>query len=163
MKIKNYLPIMLFIIGLILVSCRSESYFIGEPNEEEARKISAIGSQFTKQLLDTLKTTLKTTFEEKGAVEAIKICRIEALPMAIVIAKSSEFDVEIKRTSKKVRNLGNLPDKPEQMALKKYEEYIKQNQSIPEFYIHKVTEDETVYYNYYQPLKAAKLCISYRY
>ena len=68
--------------------------------------------------------------------------------------------MEIKRISSKVRNQGNLPDKAEIMALNKYEKLFEQNQTIPDYYIHKVIEEGKEYFDYYKPLNVAKPCLT---
>jgi len=160
MQVFHHFIIYFIVTIFTLVSCKKESEIVSEPTTEEAAKVTEIGTNAAKQLLDTLKTTLVSTIKDKGAVEAIKVCQVEALPMTIAIAKSSDNDLEIKRITTKARNQGNMPDNIEAMALEKYETLFEQNQPLPEDYIQKVTKKDKVYFNYYKPLKVAKVCLT---
>lgn len=151
---KNVPYLILFLI-LIIIGCQTESYFIGEPDPQEAKIVADIGSKVSQQLLDTLKMTLTKTIKDKGPVEAIKVCQIEALPMTAAISKLADHDIEIKRTSLRIRNPKNSPNRAENLALNKFE----QNKEAPEYYIHKITEENETYFYFYQPLKTAGLCL----
>jgi len=156
---KNLFFSLLLFIFTFLIACETSDVKISEPSAKETQKIKVIGDTLSKQLLMALKNELSTAVQEKGAVNAIQVCNIKALPITAEIAKSEEYTVELKRTTTKFRNPQNKPDNIEKLVLERYMNLYKENQPLPESFIQKITENDKYYYNYYKPLKTAGLCL----
>ena len=77
-----------------------------------------------RQLVETfthsLKKELKAALKEGGAANAIETCHLKAPDTATDLSASSKWDV--RRTSLKVRNLEDAPDKWEAKVLERFEE-----------------------------------------
>jgi len=156
---KNLFFSSILIIFVLLIACETNEVKISEPSAKETQKIKTIGDTLSKQLLVALKSELSAAIQEKGVVNAIQVCNIKALPITAEISKSEEYTIDTKRTTTKYRNPQNKPDEIEKHALDKYMEYQKNEQPLPEYYIHKISEGDKHYYNYYKPLKTAGLCL----
>ena len=152
-----------FILILCILSflgCQKDEIKISHPDGEEAAHIKAIGDSISLKLLRNLKKELTTAISEKGLVEAIKFCNVQALPFTEEIAKSSGLQIDIKRTSVKYRNPKNAPNEVEMAALKYFEELSERGESLPPLLIQKVEESGKIYFVYYKPLKAGSLCLA---
>lgn len=73
--------------------------------------VKALGGQ--------LKEKLQTTMKASGPVEAIGVCNLEAPEIAAQV--SGDQNLEVGRTSLKLRNTGNAPDEWEQAVLEAFE------------------------------------------
>ena len=87
----------------------------GDPNLAQAR-------QLTDQFARSLKQELKTALKKGGAANAIEACHLKAPDIATDLSDASRW--EVRRTSLKVRNLEDAPDKWEAAVLERFE---KQN------------------------------------
>lgn len=157
MKNISLITILSFI--LLIFSCGNNELKVTQPSAEEFTKIKTIGDTLSKKLVAALKSELFSAIQEKGAVNAIQVCNLKALPITSEIAKSTEYTIDLKRTTTKYRNEQNKPDKIEQLALEKYMELDKNQKPLPEYYIQKIIEGDKLYFNYYKPLKTAGLCL----
>ena len=72
-----------------------------------------------KEFAGTLKGALVSAMKSGGPIEAIKVCNQVAPSIAQNL--SEKYDLEIARTSLKVRNPSNSPDKWEQTVLNQFE------------------------------------------
>jgi len=101
MKLKNKLKLLFFSIFLvtIMISC-SKSL---TPKEKEAYLVK--GKEISKESFKTLSGKLKEQLQKGGVVSAIPFCNSEALPITKEL--SEKFNVSIKRTSNKIRNIKN--------------------------------------------------------
>jgi len=147
------------LVLLFLTACSTNEIEISEPTLEESEEIKLIGDSLSNKLLSALKSELSNAIQEKGVVNAIKVCNIKALPITDEIAKSENYTIELKRTTSKYRNPQNKPDDIEKLVLEKYLDFHKKNQPLPEYYIQKISDKNKQYYNYYKPLKTAGLCL----
>ncbi|MFQ5583815.1 MAG: DUF3365 domain-containing protein, partial [Calditrichia bacterium] len=151
---------LLLMLMVTLSNCAKKDIEVTQPTAEEAEKIQAIGDSLSMKLLSSLKKELTTAISEKGLVEAIRFCNLQALPVTAEIAKTYGKQVDIKRTSLKYRNPKNAPDRVETLALQYLEKLIKEGQALPPRYMQKVQEAGKTYYAYYKPLKVGGLCLA---
>lgn len=156
MRILTLAAILLF--GL--ASCQENKKTSNEITTEDISLIKPVGDQIAKDLVKSLQKELKSAIEKGGFNEAVKVCKLEAVPISEIIEASSDKNIEIKRTSHKYRNPDNAPDEYETHALNHFEKLIAEGNALPEYYLQKHSElDETVYY-YYKPMKVASKCLA---
>ena len=93
-------------------------------------------------LSKSLKSRLSAAMKEGGPGKAIKICNVEA---PIITDKiNSESDVYIKRTSLKIRNPDNAPDKWEKKVLTDFEDQLKNGIPLDELNYSEVSKHNGV-------------------
>jgi hypothetical protein len=149
----------LLIQMIIAYGCGQKKLPVEQPPPEEVKHIAPIGKKIAANLVTTLKSEVKSAMNEGGVEKAITVCNVKALPLSDSVAKSSSFNVDIKRVSYKVRNPKNKPDEFEALALDLYNEMHKNGEEIPEFYIQKITLGEKAEYNFYKPMYMENLCL----
>ncbi|MDX1829425.1 MAG: DUF3365 domain-containing protein [Lutibacter sp.] len=88
----------LFLVA-ITISCNKSL----TPKEKEAYLVK--GKEISKESFKTLSGKLKEQLQKGGVVHAIPFCNSEALPITKELSK--KFNVSIKRTSNKIRNIKN--------------------------------------------------------
>lgn len=148
-----------FLFLFILGSCLSSDKEISKPTESEELIVGETGNYMASKLMVTLSSELSAAIQREGLVEATRFCNIRALPLTEMLTISSEYPVEIKRTSTKYRNPLNAPDKYEVVALNYFNLLAREGKQLPPEFIQKITlEDETFFY-FYRPLVMAGLCI----
>ena len=94
---------------------------------------------FIKELAVNLKKSLKAVMKESGPVSAVEYCNIAALDITINI--SNQNNVVIKRTSLKLRNKNNKPDKWEIDVLNNFEKKRKNGENIMSLSYYEVYKD----------------------
>jgi hypothetical protein len=156
---KNLHFLFIILLFTLIIACQKFDVKISEPSAEETQRIKTIGDTLSAKLLKALKNELSSAIEEKGAVNAIQVCNIKALPITEKIANTDKYTVDIKRTTNQFRNPTNKPNDIEQIALEKYEELVKNEKPLPEFHIQKITDGNIQYYNYFKPIKTSGLCL----
>lgn len=156
---KNY-PLALISLILLLTACNSNNSIVSEANIDEIEIIKPLGKQISTDLIVSLQTELKKAIKTGGIPEAIEVCNLKALPLTDIIAKSTDNNIEIKRTTYKYRNELNAPDEYEKIALNYFHSKIENNENLPEFYIQKIENKKITDYYYYQPLKVNAVCLN---
>lgn len=156
---RRYYTIFIIIQLVFVLGCGQKKLPVEQPPAEEVKHIAPIGKKIASNLVTTLKKEVKSAMNAGGVEEAIKVCNIKALPLTDSIARSSSFNVEIKRVSDKVRNPANKPDEFEALALELFNEMHMNGEEIPEFYIQKITTQEQAEYNFYKPMYMENLCL----
>ena len=151
--------IILLVLFFLTGSCGQKKLKVEQPPPEEIQFIAPIGKKIASNLFSTLKGELKTAMDQGGVEQAITLCNLNAIQLTDSVALNSSFHVSIKRTSDRVRNPSNAPDPYEQLALDLFNELINSGDEWPEFYIQKITGEETVQYNFYKPMKMDNLCL----
>lgn len=153
-----------FLAMLALIwSCGQETTTqqnFAEASAEEAAEIVPLGARAATMLMDSLKLALSTAIQAEGPAYAIDICNLQAMPLTAKIAQSLPGEVQIKRTSFRYRNPANAPDDIEAAALNYFAAKAEAGAELPGQYVQKVNENGAVYFNYYQPLRTAGLCLT---
>ena len=153
----------LFIIIILvttLCNCNQSGIIISDLTNEELIHILPEANKITTDLLNSLKIELKKAIKEGGFEKAIGVCNLKARPITETIEKASIENIQIKRTTFKYRNPDNAPDDIEKIALEHFQNLIEKNESLPDYYIQKVTNEEVVKYYYFKPLTIENVCLS---
>ena len=103
------------LVLLFLVSCKSE-----EKKQQQAmmKEFTEVGNNIVKVSFESLSGNLKAAASNGGIANAIQFCNMNAIPLTDSLAKN--FNVKIKRSSLKLRNLNNYPDSLEAYMLDLY-------------------------------------------
>lgn len=135
------------ILLLVLSAC--------EPSlsEKEIRHYREQGDEIVKSASEKLSGTLMSKMKEGGATEAIGFCHQSALP--ITKKMGAYHDVEIKRTSLKIRNPENLPSEEELKVLLYYEDKLVEGKELNPL----VSLDPSGRPSYYAPIRVQKKCL----
>jgi hypothetical protein len=147
------------LFAFFLGACNQPEKEISEPTESEAIQVGETGNYMASKLLVTLSSELSAAIKREGLVEATRFCNIRALPLTDMLTISSQYPVEVKRTSMKYRNPLNEPDKYERVALKYYEKLAKDGNELPPELIHKINLRDETYFYFYRPLVMSGLCV----
>ena len=116
---KQY--IFLLLLSITFFSCTNS--LSKKEIELFTEKGNLIAEQTTKELSEKLMDKMK----EGGIPLAVEYCNIEALPLTSKISEAEH--VHIKRTSLKVRNSKNIPNKEEVQVINKFLSMIDRNVS----------------------------------
>ena len=103
------------VVLLFLASCKSE-----EKKQQQAimNEFTEVGNSIVKMSFESLSGNLKAAASNGGIANAIQFCNMNAMPLTDSLAKN--FNVKIKRSSLKLRNLNNYPDSLEAYMLDLY-------------------------------------------
>ena len=136
-----------FVLFLVLSAC--------EPSlsEKEIRHYREQGDEIVKSASEKLSGTLMSKMKEGGATEAIGFCHQSALP--ITKKMGAYHDVDIKRTSLKIRNPENLPSEEELKVLLYYEDKLVEGKELNPL----VSLDPSGRPSYYAPIRVQKKCL----
>ena len=106
------------------------------------------------QLGSSLKSTLKNTLQKSGPIEAISVCNIEAPKITTGI--SNNTNVQIGRTSLKLRNPQNAPDAWEQKQLEEFQNRFDTGTDITNLEFYEVIKADTgKWFRYMKAIPAA--------
>ena len=122
-------------------------------SEKEIRQYKEQGDQIVKSASEKLSGTLMSKMKEGGPLEAIGFCNQSALPITKKMA--AYHDVEIKRTSLKIRNPENLPNEEELKVLHYYEDKLSEGKTLNPL----VSLDPYGKPNYYAPIRVEQKCL----
>ena len=111
------------------------------------------GDEIVKSASEKLSGTLMSKMKEGGATEAIGFCHQSALP--ITKKMGAYHDVDIKRTSLKIRNPENLPSEEELKVLLYYEDKLVEGKELNPL----VSLDPSGRPSYYAPIRIQKKCL----
>lgn len=155
----RYLTYCIIVSVFCLYGCKKTKIRISEPSFEESQRIIPIGKRVSQQLLASLKGELEAAVAEGGFEKAIEVCHLRAEPIKEAVEKSTAENIRVKRTTHRSRNPDNNPDEVEDKALLYFENIIDKGESIPEFYIQKVTRNDSAFFYFFKPLKIESLCL----
>ncbi|KPJ89372.1 MAG: hypothetical protein AMS18_12505 [Gemmatimonas sp. SG8_17] len=133
--------------------CASEAPHL---SMEEETQISAIGQESAQLLAASLVTNLSAAIQEGGLTHAVDFCSSEAIRLTADVQDQLGRGLVIKRTTFKFRNPANAPDDLEAAALHYFESTLHEKDSLPSYYVQRVSTDE---FRYYQPLLVNQLCL----
>ena len=108
------------VIMLTVISCQSD-----EEKQQQAimKEFTAVGDKIAMASFESLSGNLKAAASTGGIANAIQFCNMNALPLTDSLSKT--FNAKIKRSSLKLRNLGNQPDSLEAYMLDLYAQILK--------------------------------------
>ncbi len=148
------LVISLFLLSIIFV-CSDQPKPL---TTEQENKIREIGESSALALMKNLKKHLVEALNQGGAIEAIEVCAVQAIPITEEVQDLLKKPIQLKRTSFKFRNPANAPDSLEALALQYFETELKENNTLPEYYIQPLYEKNE--YRYYKPMKVDQPCLN---
>jgi hypothetical protein len=122
---------------------------------EEESHAGDVGSRATAMLQGTLAPRLMGAMEAGGPVAAVRFCSEVADSLTRVAADSAGLDV--KRTSRRIRNPDNAPDPFERAALDHFHAIADRGDSLPAGWVQVVSAEEM---RFYAPLVVQPLCVS---
>lgn len=140
----------LFIItGLMtfLFSCKQSK------NTEEFTDWKSKGDSLTAQTFDTLRKTLQKAISERGLSGAVEFCNTAALDLTKIY---SGKEIQIKRTSDKIRNPVNTPDEMEKDVIMTYQEQKEENKQLTTI----VKQDSKGNQHYFKPILIQAMCLN---
>lgn len=138
----------LFIILIVgMLGCKVENV-----NKLKDGELITKGKLITKATFNALSKSLLNAMAEGGVHRAVEYCNIEAL--AITDSLSAKYNVEIKRTSDRIRNPMNTATSNE---LKVIKEYKRQMRSGDTLYPQILRNDEVA--SFYAPILTNGLCL----
>lgn len=123
------------------------------PSPTEIERATEIGRDAAGRLAATLMQQLSREMAEGGPEAAIEFCSDEAMELTHGV-NTALGDLDVKRTSTRVRNPENAPDALERAALSHFESEIEAG-SLPANWIQTAGDDEL---RYYQPLVVNEMC-----
>ena len=139
---------------LIIVGLLSEPVMADDLTEFNQQSQQAI-----KEFATTLKSHLVTAMKAGGPTQAITVCN----SVAPIIAQdlSAKYDLEIGRTSLKVRNPDNAPDQWEQSVLKQFESRKTQGEDVKTLsFSETVTHDDQQEMRMMKAIPTGKVCLT---
>jgi len=132
------------------ISCHTKTRQVEIKNEQ---KWMSRGDSLVARTFDTLRNTLLRTISEKGFAGAVSFCNTEALNLTSTDRKEG---VLIKRTSDRLRNPANTPDKVELEIITAYiQERIKKQDLKPV-----LKKDEAGNHHYFRPILVQAMCLN---
>ncbi len=143
------------VVVLFLMSCGET-----QPNVEVSKELPKVevldtakylkqGGEIAQATFKVLSQNLQNAMAEGGVENALKFCNVNAMPLTDSLSKY--YNVEIKRTSHKVRNPLNEPTNTEFMMLDLY--LSGANKAF-------IMENEAGGVSYYSPIKMVGLCVT---
>ena len=110
------------------------------------------------QLSNNLKSELKKSLESGGPLEALTVCNVEAQNITANVAKDTEMQVG--RTSLKIRNPLNSPDAWEQATLHEFEKQKQSNKELKGIQTYEVIENETgKWFRFMKAIPTSEVCL----
>lgn len=106
---------LVFLVATMMISCKSE-----EKKQQQAimKEFTEVGQSIVQVSFESLSGNLKAAAKNGGLSNAIQFCNVNAMPLTDSLSKN--FNVKIKRSSLKLRNLNNYPDSLEAYMLDLY-------------------------------------------
>ena len=114
--------VLIFSVLLSLVAC--DTKLSSEEKQEYTKKGKEIAQASFKELSSNLMQQMKLG----GPEQAVPFCNLQAMPITIKMSK--KFNVNIKRTSDKVRNSLNKPTKRELQIIEEYKTLLQSNTKL---------------------------------
>jgi len=136
---------------LVMLSGALNAATVDAANIQQARSL-------IKQYGGNLKHELKTAIKQEGIAKAVEVCHLKAPDIAKDTSKSSGWTV--RRTSLKVRNLEDAPDKWEFKILKKFEARKQAGETVKTMdYSEQVTKNGQTWFRYMKAIPTQKVCL----
>lgn len=117
------------------------------------------GQQAAGSLMKALKSELQQAMQDGGVMHAVSFCSGNALQLTAEVEADLGLNIDLKRVSTNYRNPANKPDKFEQQALKWMDEQSTAD-TIPAYFVQKITDKNRTRYRYYQPIRIQTPCLA---
>jgi len=145
--------------NFLLITSLSLLAFVATAEDNALVKNTQEARALVKTFGSDLKHVLKTAMKSEGPIKALTVCNIEAGPIAD--KNSSLSGWKIGRTSLKVRNESNAPDKWESTVLYAFEKRKAAGENLKTMeYSETVKSGDKTVFRYMKPIPTAGLCLS---
>ncbi len=152
---KKAFSIFVLIISFLSFGCNSEKEMKPEYNDQDAKELKKISSEFSGEL----KTALLNEVRDGGFVAAVSVCSDTAQKLTNRVA--AENGVEIQRVSFKTRNKLNNPDEYQKEILKRFQSMKDAgNLTDTTAIIETVEVGGEKYLSFMKPIKTMPLCLN---
>lgn len=111
------------------------------------------GDSLTTQTFETLRKTLQKAISERGLPGAVEFCNTAALDLTRTYAAK---EIQIKRTSDKIRNPVNTPDEMENDVIKTYLNQKEENKQLTAI----IKQDLKGNQHYFKPIFVQSMCLN---
>ncbi len=145
---KNFFITLIAII--LFTSCQKENKL----SDKEIAQYISKGKEIGKVTVQKLGGNLMKHMKSGGIKEAIPFCNTNANNLTNEIA--NKYHVSIKRTSHKLRNEANKPNKEEKIVLERYLAQIKNGEQLKP----KIEKDKNGKVHFYAPMKLQGKCLA---
>jgi hypothetical protein len=138
-------------LSLLAFDATAEDHALVNNTQEARALVKTFGSD--------LKHVLKTAMKSEEPIKALTVCNIEAGPIADKNSSLSGWDIG--RTSLKVRNESNAPDKWESTVLYEFEKRKAAGENLKTMeYSETVKSGDKTVFRYMKPIPTAGMCLS---
>lgn len=145
---------MKYTIGLIVLAFLFSSCSQDSLSDKEVATYTVKGKKIGQVTMQKLGSNLMQQMKLGGVQQAIPFCNISANPLTEEISK--KHNVTIKRTSHKLRNTANKPNKAEETILKQYINSIANGEQLKPI----VSKGKNGKIHFYAPIKMQKKCLA---
>jgi len=139
--------ILIFVLLVSFFSCNSGF------SDKEKQEYTTKGVEISKATFDALSTELMAQMKAGGPAKAIPFCNIEAVPITAQL--SEKYNVEIKRTSDKLRSCDNDPSERELEIINNYRDLLVQGNELKPI----VELDSSSTKHFYAPIIMKSNCL----
>lgn len=122
-------------------------------SEQEKERLTAEGNEIVQATFKELSTNLMQQMKQGGPSQAIPFCNVQAMPITQQL--SEKYNVAIKRTSNKLRNSNNNPNKRELEIINEFSNALHNNSDLKAI----VEIDEQNLKHYYAPIIVQANCL----
>lgn len=131
----------------------------GEPGPE--KQAIEIGQTTAGILAGALKSHLMQAMQEDGLLEAARFCANEAQTLTQAVNDTLPEGLRVNRISGKYRNPLNEPTDVDTRVLLYFENTLKKDDTLPDYYLHTEVDDslKTTTYHFYKPLIMMGMCL----
>jgi len=156
----NYRNVLSIVFLLLFIGCELEKERVTVPESRDVKNEIKIAEKAAQDLMNQLGETLMKTVDVSGFANTVSICNYWAPVYSKRITDQYEEIRSIKRTSMKVRNNNNKPDKYEIEALAYFVEPLEEGVEKPEYYVQRVNSPTDSFLKYYKPIYIKELCLN---
>lgn len=140
--------IILLLFLLVFVSCNQSL------STKEVEVYSIKGTEIAQKTFKSLSGNLMEQMKQGGTSKAIPFCNLNAVSITDQLSK--QYDVQIRRTSNKLRSCDNEPTDRELDILLEYEKLVSANKKLKPV----VELDESGKKHFYAPIKIKANCLA---
>ena len=138
---------LVLLLLVVFTSCKQSL------STKETEIYSIKGTEIAQATFKSLSGNLMEQMKQGGPAQAVPFCNLNAVPITNELSK--KFDVEIRRTSNKLRSCDNEPTDRELDILLQYEALVSNSEKLKPI----VELDESGKKHFYAPIKMATNCL----
>ena len=132
-----------------------------DSTDPEIAKVRKVGEDAINRLGYMMVQEITVAVAKSGAEAAIDVAHLKKLPVANGRLVGLPNITAFKRTSLKLRDLGNAPDNAEDLALQKFLQELTSGTSVPKLLVQKIVRSPTATeWRVYRPFGALTVCLN---